>query len=275
MAALSTTSSDDILPGLRTLEAVAGREQRQAHALQATYLAVLMLAPLAHLLPLPDTVRGAVEDRISGVFLLVAVALRIVMRHVAAESDWVQARRRVEEAQSAAWRRAATAAPAPGDGPLLLEIASSGLAARWRTYRERRIDDQVAFFTRRVSEYARAARRWRLLRVVLTVATLAAATVTVVRSHPISPAVTGVLSVTLATTEAWIQFRRQQVIAESYAGARAELCTLREQEPADDAGLAAVVDAVELALERERWTWSAIMAVAVLTSARTAAQPEG
>jgi hypothetical protein len=52
----------------------------------------------------------------------------------------------------------------------------------------------------------------------------------------------------------------------SYRGARAELASLRARVPDDEAALAATVEAVELALDRERWIWMAIMSVAALTT---------
>jgi hypothetical protein len=202
MATAARTVTEEIVPDLAALEAAAGREQRRAHALQATYLLVLLLAPVVPLLPLRVANRDAVDDRVAAALLLVAVVLRLVMRAVAAESDWVQARRATEEARAGAWRRAAMAAVAPGDGPRVHEIAAQDVGERWRQYRTHRVDDQIGYFTRRARDHARAARRWRVVRVVLTAATLTAAALALVRPALVAPGTTGLLSAVLATTEA-------------------------------------------------------------------------
>jgi hypothetical protein len=88
---------------------------------------------------------------------------------------------------------------------------------------------------------------------------------------PVGAAVVGLVSALLATSEAWLQFRRSEVLAAGFADARDDLLALRQRQPADEEGLARAVDEVERALERERWTWTAIMSIAVLTSPLPAA----
>lgn len=269
MSPVAASVNDTIVRTLPQLEAAARRQQRLAHALQALYLLVLLLAPAERLLPLQASDRGVIDSRVAAGLLLTAVVLRLVMRRVGAETDWVQARRRAEEERSGAWQRAVTAAPVqPQDGDVVRDIARLPVARRWATYRTERIDDQIAYFDRCAREHGGAAHRWLLLRHLLTVATLGIAAVALVGPDPLAPGTVGAVSAVLATTEAWIQFRRSEVVADSYREAGRALAELRPLVPADEAALAAAVDAVERALERERWTWTAIMSVTVLTPAR-------
>ena len=263
---IPATVNELLLPGLPVLEKAATRQQRVAHLLQALYLAVLLLAPVSRLLPIQVADRSLVDDRVAAGLLLAAVVLRLVMRHVSAESDWVRARRKAEEERSAAWRRAATATVGPDDGPIMQEIGAADVAERWTIYLTHRIDDQIAYFTRRAREHESASRRWVVLRLVLTAACLGIAAFALVAPESVTPGTTGVVSAVLATTEAWIQFRRSEVIATSYREAQGELLNLRVQNPTDETTLAAAVDAVELAIERERWKWVATMSVTDLAS---------
>jgi hypothetical protein len=264
---LPATVNDEIVPALPDLEAAARRQQRLAHALQALYLLVLLLAPSAQLVPWPAADRTDVDDRVAAALLIAAVVLRLVLRRVGAETDWVQARRKAEEERSAAWRRAVTATAAAGDSALVRDIGALSLVDRWTIYRAHRIDHQIDYFTRRARERGAASRRWQMLRLLLTAATLGVVVVALVRPAVVPVGTTGLVSALLATVEAWIQFQRSEVIAASYRGARAELAALRARVPDDEAALAVTVDAVELALDRERWIWMAIMSVAALTTA--------
>jgi hypothetical protein len=248
---------------LSDVEAAARRQQRSAHRLQAAYLLLLLTSSVSRLLPIPGDRKGF-DAAAAAVLLLAAVGMRVLLRGVAADVDWVRARRESESLREAAWRRCATGHPDPEDGPASQELAAADVAVRWHYYRRHRIDDQIAYFTDRAGRHSRSARRWRLGRLVLTVGTVAVAATSLVA--PVDAAVVGLVSTLLATSEAWLQFRRSEVLAAGFAEARDELLRLRDREPAGEAELARAVDAVERALEQERWIWTAIMSVAVLTS---------
>ena len=266
MSATSEWAQDStaIAPAdLQRYEREAVHQQRLARRLQAAYLLILLAAPLSRLVPLPggDT---RVDDRTAAVLLLAAVGMRLVLRRVAADADWVRARRESEDLLAAAWRRCMAGRADPGDGPGGRRISAADVPTRWAFYREHRIDGQLAYFADRAERHRRAARRWFWIRLVLTVSTVVVAAVSLAVAVP--GTAIGLVSALLATSEAWLQFRRSDVLAGSFAEAREELAVLREQQPADDPALVAAVDAVELVLERERWTWTAIMSITVLTS---------
>jgi hypothetical protein len=258
-------------PALRVVESEAAREQRAATWLEAAYLVVLLAAPAAQLLPVPTHDRAGFYDTASAVLLLAALGMRLLVRRLAVDSDWVRARRESEVARSAAWRRCATGKADAGDGALSRQISATDVRNRWRFYRRHRMDDQIAYFADRADRHRRTARRWRLIRLVLTAGTLVVVTASLLL--PVPGTVIGLVSALLATSEAWLQFRRSEVLAASFAEARDELSGLRAEEPVDEGSLARAVDAVETALDRERWTWTAIMSVTVLTSARPAGRP--
>jgi hypothetical protein len=261
----ATAVSAQVAPAaLQTYELEAAHQQRTAHHLQAGYLLVLLAAPLVRLMPVDEDRRAGFDHTASALLLLAAVAMRLLLRRVAADSDWVRARRESETLRAAAWRRCMAGHPDPDDGPLGHQISTADAGTRWRFYRQHRIEDQIGYFTDRAERHRRRARRWYWIRLVLTAGTLAVATAALL--GPVRGAVIGLVSALLACSEAWLQFRRSDVLAASFAEARDELRSLREHEPADDAALARSVDAVEFALERERWTWTAIMSLTVLTS---------
>jgi len=144
-------------------------------------------------------------------------------------------------------------------------MVDADVVGRWRFYVRHRIDDQIAYFTDRAQRNRRAAARWKLARLVLTVGTLAVAAASLFL--PVPGAAIGLVSALLATTEAWLQFLRSDVLSVSFEDARDELRRLRARTPTDEESLAQTVNAVEGTLERERWTWTAIMSLTVLTSA--------
>jgi hypothetical protein len=248
---------------LSGIEAAARRQQHAAHRLQASYLLVLLAAPVSRFLPIPGD-RAGFDTAAAALLLLVAVGMRVLLRALAADADWVRARRDSEDLRAAAWRRCATGHPDLGDGPVCHELGAAGATERWQFYRRHRIDDQIAYFAERTGRHRRSARRWQLVRLLLTIGTAAVAVTSLLA--PVDAAVLGLVSALLATSEAWLQFKRSEVLAAGFAEARDELLRLREREPAGEAELARAVDEVERALERERWTWTAIMSVAVLTS---------
>jgi hypothetical protein len=249
---------------LRDLETAASRQQRAAHRLQAGYLLVLLAAPLVRLVPIPGSDRSRFDGTAAALLLIAAVGMRLLLRRVAADSDWVRARRESESLRAAAWRRCVSGRPTPEDGPLSHRIGGTDVASRWRFYRRYRIDAQIGYFADRAARHGRLAGRWQRVRLLLTLGTLVVAAASLV--VPVPAGMIGLVAALLATSEAWLQFRRSEVLARSFAEAGDELSGLREQEPADEAALTQAVDSVELVLERERWTWTAIMSVAVLTS---------
>jgi SLOG in TRPM, prokaryote/SMODS and SLOG-associating 2TM effector domain 1 len=261
-------------PALRAVELGAARKQRAATRLEAVYLMVLLAAPAAQLLSAPPPGRAGFRDAVSAVLLLAAVGMRLLLRRLAVDADWVRDRRDSETARAAAWRRCATGRADAGDGPLSRQLRTAGVEQRWQFYREHRMDDQIDYFADRADRHRRTARRWRLIRLVLTVGTLGVAAAALLL--PVPGAAIGLVSALLATSEAWLQFRRSEVLAASFAEARDELRGLRAEQPAGEEALARAVDAVETALERERWTWTAIMSVTVLTSSpRSSSAPAG
>jgi hypothetical protein len=213
---------------LARFERAAAHQQRLARRLQAAYLLILLAAPLSRLVPLPWGDDTRIDERTAAVLLLAAVGMRLLVRRIAADADWVRARRESEDLLAVAWRRCMAGCADPEDGPVGRRISTVAVAA-----------------------------------VSLAVA--------------VPGTVIGLVSVLLATSEAWLQFRRSDVLASSFAEAREELVTLREQQPVTEGALVAAVDAVELVLERERWTWTAIMSITVLTSSgkRPAHAPAG
>jgi hypothetical protein len=258
-------SLDEIAPaGLQNVESAAVRQQRTARRLQAAYLLVLLAAPLTQLAPVPRGEPSQFYDAASAVLLLAAVGMRLLLRAVAADSDWVMARRESEQLRAGAWRRCMTGQAGPEDSRLGRQISTTDGPTRWRFYLEHRVDDQIRYFADRAERHRRTARRWRGIRLVLTVGTVIIASISLV--VPALSVMIGLVSALLAASEAWLQFRRSEILRDSYAEAGEELRQLRAQEPADEAELARAVEAVELALERERWTWTAIMSVSVLAS---------
>jgi SMODS and SLOG-associating 2TM effector domain 1 len=227
-------------------ELTAGRQQRAAHRLEATYLLVVLAAPAAQLVP--TSPRG--YDITSALLLLIAIGMRLLLRRLEVDAGWVRARRESEAVRNAALRREVVA-------------GAGDVAARWASYRAGRIDDQIAYYSSRAARHRRIARRWRVIQLALTLATVAVAVVVLFRSIP--GAVVGLVSALLAGSEAWLQYRRSDVLAVSFAAACAELRALRDQPPADEVALTRTVAAVESVLERELWMWTAIMSVTVLT----------
>jgi len=258
------TSGPGATAGLAGLEVAAVRRQRSAHRLHAAYLLVLLAAPAVRLVPVPFD-RTGFDQRASAALLLVAVGMRLLMRRLGPDTDWVRARRNAEIARARDWRRQAT--HGPGD-----------VAERWHGYRLGRIDDQADYFADRAARHGRAARRWRAARLVLTTVTVGIAVTSL--AVAVNGTAIGMVSAVLAAGEAWLQFRRSEVLAVSFADAREDLLALREREPADERSLARAVEEVERVLERERWTWTAIMSIGVLTAASATAsgmdgQPTG
>jgi hypothetical protein len=235
---------------LDVLEAVAVRRQRTAHQLQAAYLLVVLAVPAARLVPVPFADRTGFDQRVSAVLLLAAVGMRLLLRRVGPDTDWVRARRSAEIARATAWRERTTAGPDP-------------LADRWLRYQRDRIDAQAGYFADRAERHRRSARRWRAARLVLTVGTVLVAAASLVVAVP--GTAIGLVSALLAAGEAWLQFRRSEVLATSFADAREDLLALRDRAPADEAALTATVADVERVLERERWIWTAVMSATVLT----------
>jgi hypothetical protein len=260
---------------LARFERAAAHQQRLARRLQAAYLLILLAAPLSRLVPLPWGDDTRIDERTAAVLLLAAVGMRLLVRRIAADADWVRARRESEDLLAVAWRRCMAGCADPEDGPVGRRISTADVPTRWAFYREHRIDGQLDYFADRAERHRRTARRWYWIRVVLTVSTVAVAAVSLAVAVP--GTVIGLVSALLATSEAWLQFRRSDVLASSFAEAREELVTLREQQPVTEGALVAAVDAVELVLERERWTWTAIMSITVLTSSgkRPAHAPAG
>jgi hypothetical protein len=109
---------------------------------------------------------------------------------------------------------------------LVRDISALSLLDRWTIYRAHRIDHQIEYFTRRARERGAASRRWLMLRLLLTAATVGVVVVALAWPAVLPVGTTGLVSSLLATVEAWIQFRRSEVIAASYRGARAELASL-------------------------------------------------
>jgi hypothetical protein len=228
----------------------AGR-QRAAHRLEATYLIVVLAAPLVQLAP--GGPHGRRYAAVSAGLLLAAVVMRLLLRRLEVDANWVRARRESEAARATELLRRVAAA----DG--------ADLPARWQRYRQDRIDDQLGYFTDRAGRHRRTARRWRVIRLVLTAATVGVAAAALLR--PVPDAIVGAVSASLASSEAWLQFRRSEVLTVSFDAAAAELRALRARAPAGEHELAATVAAVEAVLERELWMWTAIMSVTVLASA--------
>lgn len=259
---------------LARFERAAAHQQRLARRLQAAYLLILLAAPLSRLVPLPWGGGSRVDERTAAVLLLAAVGMRLLVRRIAADADWVRARRESEDLLAVAWRRCMAGCADPEDGPVGRRISTAHVPTRWAFYREHRVDGQLDYFADRAERHRRTARRWYWIRVVLTVSTVAVAAVSLAAPGKVPGTVIGLVSALLATSEAWLQFRRSDVLASSFAEAREELVALREQQPATEGALVAAVDAVELVLERERWTWTAIMSITVLTaSGRRPAHP--
>jgi SMODS and SLOG-associating 2TM effector domain 1/SMODS and SLOG-associating 2TM effector domain 3 len=275
MSAMSQWAQDSIgiAPAdLGRFERAAAHQQRLARRLQAAYLLILLAAPLSRLIPLPGGDDTRVDERTAAVLLLAAVGMRLLLRRVAADTDWVRARRESEDLLAAVWRRCMAGRADPEDGPNGRRISTADVPTRWAFYREHRLDDQIGYFADRAGRHRRAARRWYWIRLVLTVSTVAVAAISLAVVVP--GTVIGLVSALLATSEAWLQFRRSDVLAGSFSEAGEELAALRELQPADEAALVAAVDAVELVLERERWTWTAIMSITVLTSSGERPVPE-
>jgi SMODS and SLOG-associating 2TM effector domain 1/SMODS and SLOG-associating 2TM effector domain 3 len=251
-------------PALRDSERQAAARQRLAARLQAGYLVILLLAPMTRLVPVPGRERDRYDEIASAVLLLAALAMRLVLRSVAADAGWVRARRESEQLRARAWLRCMAGASEPGDGPLATGMRTADIPTRWQFYRQHRMDDQIGYFARRATQHRRTASRWRAVRLTLTAGTFLVAIASLL-IH-VSAAMIGLVSALLASSEAWLQFKRSDTLAVSYTEAHDELTVLREQEPADEQSLNDAVVAVELALAHERWTWTAIMSVSVLTS---------
>jgi hypothetical protein len=239
---------------LDALEHAAVSRQRSAHRMQAAYLLVVLAAPAARLVPLPFDDRSGFDQRASAVLLLVAVGMRLLLRRLGPDTDWIRSRRSAEIAQATAWRERTA------DG-------RDQVADRWARYRRDRIDAQAGYFADRAGRHRRAARRWGVARLVLTVGTVAIAAASLFVAVP--GTAIGMVSALLAAGEAWLQFRRSEVLATSFTDARQELLALRERAPADESSLAGAVEDCERVLERERWTWTAIMSATVLTAPAT------
>jgi hypothetical protein len=235
---------------LERKDAAAVRSRRVAEGLQAGYLLLLLVPPVLAL------VEGTVDARVGAGLLLVALVARLVLRRIGPDADWVRARTAAEEARSRTWFARTGDAGVP-------------VAERWAAYREQRIDDQIDWFGRRRRAHEGAVARWRIARVVLVVGTVGVAVAVLAAPTALPTGTSALVAAVLATAEAWIQFRRRETLTVSYAAARARLEELRTPEVVAEADLAARVAAVEHALERERWTWTAIMSADLVVGRRS------
>lgn len=262
----------EIVPtAVRSLESQAMLRQRNATWVQAGYLALLVVAPAAALVS--ELVTGgasAAGNRVAAAALAAALGMKLLLRWRAPDASRVRARRDVEVAKALAWRRCLARGTLPDDSPLCRTVGEADLATRWAFYRRCRVDDQIAYFRRRGTLHSRVARRWRIAQTVLTVLAVPAVAAQVAGWQS---ALVGLVVTLLATSEAWLQFRRSDFLAVSFAEAAAELETLRSTTPADDAELVRVVDKTERLLEQERWTWVALSSLTVLTAAKLRAGP--
>lgn len=256
-------NAEIVPPRFRHLEEAATGTQLRSELFQAGYLLVLVAAPAATFLQRLLGIEVAVVDGTAAVLLVAALLTRLAKQYRAPDAGWIRARRDLETARSAAWRRAVTGLTVPGDSVRADAVGSAGVIARWDCYRRFRITDQIDWMTRRGREHSRAATRMRWLQNVLAAVALAAAVFQIWSVEPIP--VVGLMVALLAAAEAWSQFRRSAFIAASYRATADELVRLRDLEPAGEPELAAAVGEVEHLLERELWTWVAISSAAVLT----------
>ncbi len=259
-------NAEIVPPALRALQTRAMDAQRTATWLQAGYLGLLVVAPVAALTS--ELLLGAASrtgNTVAASALAAGLVMKLLLRWRAPDANRVRARRDVEIAKAEAWRRCLARGSKADDSPLYRAVGEADTTTRWEFYRRCRMDDQISYFRHRGAFHARVARRWRAAQTILTVLSIPAIAAQIAGWQS---ALVGLVVTLLAVSEAWLQFRRSDYLAVSFAEAATELAALRTQPPRDDAELARLVDTVERLLEQERWTWVALTSLTVLTAAR-------
>ena len=228
------------------------------------YLVVLVAAPAAALIQgtipwAPDS-EQPVGNVVAGALLLLALALRLWLRRRAPDTGWVRARQDVEDQRAAAWVRIITGRPAAFDTVAAKRLAAAAWRQRWEVYRRLRVDDQIAYFELRARHHRTIARRWERAQTLLA---LLALPVAVVQVAGYSDDIVGLVVAALASSEAWLQFRRSNYLTTGYTTTAVRLLALGEDPVRDEVSLHTRVAETEALLAAERRVWVALTSVEV------------
>lgn len=219
--------------------------------------------------------------------MVAALIIRIRLRLGRPDRAWFEGRAIAESTKSAAWRYAMAARPfdgpasdaafvdrlkeitqtrplpaegAPADAleitPAMRALRTLPWAQRRDAYIERRVTDQVSWYSRRSAGARRASARIAWTAGTTEILAVVAA-VAVALAGPL-PNLIGPLTASTAALTAWSQLRRYDEVAPSYDLAAAELRRARERVLAatNEGTFVTEVEAAEDAISREHTMWA-------------------
>lgn len=140
--------------------------------------------------------------------------------------------------------------------PAMTGLRARPLADRRQAYIEGRVNDQIAWYSKRAADYTRSAQRWL---VVVAAANACGAVAGFLRMVDVLQLdLLGLAATVAGAATAWTQLLQHKALANSYAVAVQDLTLIRDRIPsvADDAWPRFVGDAEE-AVSREHTMWLA------------------
>jgi hypothetical protein len=266
------------------------RAQKSYLLLVRLNLIALFIGAAAGAFALPAGVAGRLVAGIAAVALVVALLLTMLIQSRSYERTWYGGRAVAESVKTLAWRYMTRAEPFATGGvddlfvERLTQILQQGKAlsvalapaaaeqitrgmrdVRGRSLEQRRdfyvrcrIEEQGDWYTRKAALSDRAESTFFALVWLSNGLSIAAAIVMVIwPSSPINA--TGVFSTAAASVFAWLQVRRHQELAQSYAVTAQELGLVRAKAGsiADEKEFAVFVADAEAAISREHTLWVA------------------
>jgi hypothetical protein len=264
--------------------------QRLTLSLRAMQLILLVVAAL--LAVTPFTARGLEWGVLgAGVAFAAAFLMEATILSLQPEKSWYQCRAIAESVKSLAWRYAVGGNPFPieGAGPesadapfaqhlrqLLIEFETAGLIPsrgtakeittwmrnmrsapfelRKEAFRQRRIDNQRAWYSTKAQWNQRRSAEWSIG--LLAVQILAVAGAILKGTGLIQLDVLGVMAAVAASAVAWLQIKQHSTLTQSYAQAANELSAISILiDSAVESTWAKFVDDAESAISREHTAW--------------------
>lgn len=288
-------SAPSEMPALHDAANVASlNAQRRYLSLIRLNLLALLVGAVAGAAALPADAVGRVIAAVAAVVLVGALLLTLVIQNKSYERTWYGGRAIAESVKTLAWRYMTRAEPFGGDDDAetdelflnrLAQILKSGanldihlsavlggdqitacmrevrawpLAKRREYYDRCRIQDQRDWYSRKSSLSEHAEKRFFSVMWISNLLAVAAAVVLVIWPDlPVNA--TGVFSTSAAAVFGWLQVKRHQEIAQSYAIAAQELAIVHAKVGmmTTEAQFALFVADAENAISREHTLWIA------------------
>jgi hypothetical protein len=291
----SITSTD--LPALhRSADAASiAAQRRYLWSIRGNLALIVLGAVFAAYAPSDPTVHRWLAT-LGAATLVGGIFLTYVIRLAHHDRDWFGARAIAESAKTAAWRYMMCSEPYPSDlaagaadaalstqlqailheqqavaealadqhasesqiTKRMRDVRASDRVARAEIYLRDRINDQQAWYASKAKGNARASRSW-LTSIAAVQFVAAVVTVALVRYPTLLLEPVGILSALAAAMMAWLQVKRHQDLAHSYAMAAHELGLIaaRAEHVASDQDFASFVADAENAISREHTMWIA------------------